>query len=155
MMKTLSPTVITLPWRPDAAEHYFAPVNHLPWAMLLHSGDAIHPYNRFDILVADPVTTLTTRAQETTVCTARTTTVTLDDPLHVLQTQLEALPFHPQPDPDLPFQGGALGLFGYDLGRRFEIFARYCRARYRFTRYGDWPLRLGADCRSPKNRWCR
>ncbi|EBW9486855.1 aminodeoxychorismate synthase component I, partial [Salmonella enterica subsp. enterica serovar Potsdam] len=121
MMKTLSPTVITLPWRPDAAEHYFAPVNHLPWAMLLHSGDAIHPYNRFDILVADPVTTLTTRAQETTVCTARTTTVTLDDPLHVLQTQLEALPFHPQPDPDLPFQGGALGLFGYDLGRRFEI----------------------------------
>ncbi len=56
-MKTLSPTVITLPWRPDAAEHYFAPVNHLPWAMLLHSGDAIHPYNRFDILVADPVTT--------------------------------------------------------------------------------------------------
>ncbi|MDI5823441.1 hypothetical protein MJI95_37115, partial [Salmonella enterica subsp. enterica serovar Kentucky] len=42
---------ITLPWRPDAAEHYFAPVNHLPWAMLLHSGDAIHPYNRFDILV--------------------------------------------------------------------------------------------------------
>lgn len=61
-MKTLSPTVITLPWRPDAAEHYFAPVNHLPWAMLLHSGDAIHPYNRFDILVADPVTTLTTRA---------------------------------------------------------------------------------------------
>ncbi|HCC1291444.1 TPA: aminodeoxychorismate synthase component I, partial [Salmonella enterica subsp. enterica serovar Paratyphi C] len=47
MMKTLSPTVITLPWRPDAAEHYFAPVNHLPWAMLLHSGDAIHPYNRF------------------------------------------------------------------------------------------------------------
>ncbi|EAA0509830.1 aminodeoxychorismate synthase component 1 [Salmonella enterica] len=121
MMKTLSPTVITLPWRPDAAEHYFAPVHHLPWAMLLHSGDAIHPYNRFDILVADPVTTLTTRAQETTVCTARTTTVTLDDPLHVLQTQLEALPFHPQPDPDLPFQGGALGLFGYDLGRRFEI----------------------------------
>lgn len=71
MMKTLSPTVITLPWRPDAAEHYFAPVNHLPWAMLLHSGDAIHPYNRFDILVADPVTTLTARAQETTVCTAR------------------------------------------------------------------------------------
>ncbi len=38
-----------------------------------------------------------------------------------MQTQLEALPFHPQPDPDLPFQGGALGLFGYDLGRRFEI----------------------------------
>ncbi|MGS9159920.1 hypothetical protein ACQWFT_26690, partial [Salmonella enterica subsp. enterica serovar Infantis] len=34
MMKTLSPTVITLPWRPEAAEHNYAPVNHLPWAML-------------------------------------------------------------------------------------------------------------------------
>ncbi|MGK4762932.1 aminodeoxychorismate synthase component I, partial [Salmonella enterica] len=66
MMKTLYPNVITFPWRPDAAEHYFEPVNHLPWAMLLHSGDGIHPYNRFDILVAAPVTTLTTRAQETT-----------------------------------------------------------------------------------------
>ncbi len=29
--------------------------------------------------------------------------------------------FSSQSDPDLPFQGGALGLFGYDLGRRFEI----------------------------------
>ncbi|QUJ04745.1 hypothetical protein KCP78_08175 [Salmonella enterica subsp. enterica] len=54
--------------------------------MLLHSGDAIHPFTTVLIfLVADPVTTLTTRAQETTVCTARTTTVTLDDPLHVLR----------------------------------------------------------------------
>ena len=53
----LSPAIITLPWRPDAAEHYFAPLSALPWAMLLHSGQADHPHNRFDILVADPVTT--------------------------------------------------------------------------------------------------
>ena len=33
----LSPAIITLPWRPDAAEHYFAPLSALPWAMLLHS----------------------------------------------------------------------------------------------------------------------
>ncbi|STS95869.1 para-aminobenzoate synthase component I [Klebsiella pneumoniae] len=48
----LSPAIITLPWRPDAAEHYFAPLSALPWAMLLHSGFADHPHNRFDILVA-------------------------------------------------------------------------------------------------------
>ncbi|WP_079774061.1 aminodeoxychorismate synthase component 1 [Salmonella bongori] len=120
MMKTLSPTVITLPWRQDAAEHYFAPISQLPWAMLLHSGNALHPYNRFDILVADPITTLITRAKDTTVRTAHSTTVSLNDPLQILQSQLEALSFHPLPDPDLPFQGGALGLFGYDLGRHFE-----------------------------------
>ncbi|HAK49663.1 MAG TPA: hypothetical protein DCM34_10785 [Salmonella bongori] len=112
MMKTLSPTVITLPWRQDAAEHYFAPISQLPWAMLLHSGNALHPYNRFDILVADPITTLITRAKDTTVRTAHSTTVSLNDPLQILQSQLEALSFHPLPDPDLPFQGGALGLFG-------------------------------------------
>jgi para-aminobenzoate synthetase component 1 len=56
-MKTLSPAVITLPWRQDAAERYFSTLSHLPWAML-HFGQADHPHNRFDILVADPVTTL-------------------------------------------------------------------------------------------------
>ena len=55
----LSPAIITLPWRPDAAEHYFAPLSALPWAMLLHSGFADHPHNRFDILVAAPRATHT------------------------------------------------------------------------------------------------
>ena len=54
-MKTLSPAVITLPWRQDAAEFYFSRLSHLPWAMLLHSGYADHPYSRFDIVVADPI----------------------------------------------------------------------------------------------------
>ncbi len=50
-MKTLSPAVITLPWRQDAAEFYFSRLTTLPWAMLLHSGYADHPYSRFDIVV--------------------------------------------------------------------------------------------------------
>lgn len=54
-MKTLSPAVITLPWRQDAAEFYFSRLSHLPWAMLLHSGYADHPYSRFDIVVAEPI----------------------------------------------------------------------------------------------------
>jgi para-aminobenzoate synthetase component 1 len=63
----LSPAIITLPWRPDAAEHYFAPLSALPWAMLLHSGFADHPHNRFDILVAAPRATLLTRGEQTWV----------------------------------------------------------------------------------------
>ncbi|HCN6952547.1 TPA: aminodeoxychorismate synthase component I, partial [Escherichia coli] len=66
-MKTLSPAVITLPWRQDAAEFYFSRLSHLPWAMLLHSGYADHPYSRFDIVVADPICTLTTFGKETVV----------------------------------------------------------------------------------------
>ena len=119
-MKTLSPAVITLPWRQDAAERYFSTLSHLPWAMLLHSGHADHPHNRFDILVADPVTTLVARATETVVQDGHATTRTLDDPMTVLHSALAAHKIHPEYHPDLPFQGGALGLFGYDLGRRFE-----------------------------------
>ena len=120
-MKTLSPAVITLPWRQDAAEYYFARLSHLPWAMLLHSGYASHVHNRFDIVVADPVCTLTTHGDETVVWKGENRTTTTDDPLRILQQALDRAHIQPTYNNDLPFQGGALGLFGYDLGRRFEI----------------------------------
>lgn len=115
-MNTRLPTVITLPWRADAAEFWFARLSHRPYAMLLHSGHADHPYSRFDILVADPLETLVTRGNLTTVGGLESS----DDPLTLLQLRLDALGLSASPHPDLPFQGGALGLFGYDLGRRYE-----------------------------------
>lgn len=119
-MKTLSPAVITLPRRQDAAEFYFSHLSHLPWAMLLHSGYADHPYSRFDIVVAEPICTLTTFGKETVVSESEKRTTTTDDPLQVLQQVLDRADIRPAHNEDLPFQGGALGLFGYDLGRRFE-----------------------------------
>ncbi|EKS9202421.1 aminodeoxychorismate synthase component 1 [Enterobacter cloacae] len=111
------PTVITLPWRTDAAEFWFARLSHLPWAMLLHSGHADHPYSRFDIVVADPVRTVTSENQPST-----------HDPLIQLQEAIDELGLSATPDPDLPFQGGALGVFGYDLGRRFETLPSVAKA---------------------------
>ena len=116
----LSPAIITLPWRPDAAERYFAPLSATPWAMLLHSGFADHPYSRFDIIVAEPRATLVTRGEQTCVCDGEGEFVSQDDPLQLLQQQLDRCQLTPQADDNLPFLGGALGLFGYDLGRRFE-----------------------------------
>lgn len=124
----LSPSVITLPWRADAAEHYFTPLRVTPWAMLLHSGNARHPHNRFDILVADPVMTLTTRGEVTTIDCGNSSRTTTDDPLRLLQQALEDCNIHPAASDDLPFQGGALGLLGYDLGRRFETLPTIARA---------------------------
>ncbi len=88
--------------------------------MLLHSGYADHPYSRFDIVVADPICTLTTLGKETVVSESEKRTTTTDDPLQVLQQVLDRADIRPTHNEDLPFQGGALGLFGYDLGRRFE-----------------------------------
>lgn len=78
--------------------------------MLLHSGYAEHPYSRFDIVVADPICTLTTYGSETVLCKGETRTTTADDPLTVLQQALERANIHPSHNDDLPFQGGALGL---------------------------------------------
>lgn len=35
--------------------------------MLLYSGGASHPHNRFDILVAQPILTLTTHGEQTAI----------------------------------------------------------------------------------------
>lgn len=117
-VKTL--TYQTLPYQPDALLQQFAPLAHQAWAMLLHSGFAEHAHNRFDILVADPRVTLTTRGEQTEIISVQGRELSLDDPFSLLQQQLDKfsppIPSHP----DLPFLGGALGLFGYDLGRRVE-----------------------------------
>ncbi len=81
------------------------------------------PHSRFDILVADPKITLTTHGDKTVIVSDQGQETSLADPFSLLQQQLDkfapAMPAHP----DLPFQGGALGLFGYDLGRRVEKIA--------------------------------
>ena len=116
----LHPSTMTLPWRQDAAEYYFAPLSASPWAMMLHSGYAEHPYSRYDIVVAEPRNTLVTRGEITTISSEGEAITSADDPLHLLQQALDGCGFAGQPLADLPFTGGAVGLFGYDLGRRFE-----------------------------------
>lgn len=112
--------VITLPWQPDALMAHFAALNHQPWAMLLHSGFADHAHNRFDILVADPKITLQTRGELTEICAPDGIRTSGECPLALVKACLASLDICPEADPVLPFQGGAVGLFGYDLGRRFE-----------------------------------
>ncbi|MGP0154784.1 aminodeoxychorismate synthase component 1 [Pantoea ananatis] len=109
-----------LRYSPDALTHYFSRIAHLPWAMLLSSGHADHSDNRFDILTADPLTTLTTRGRITEIRHGHGHENSEDDPLSLVKHYCNALGISPTRHPDLPFVGGALGLFGYDLGRRFE-----------------------------------
>ncbi len=88
--------------------------------MLLTSGHAEHADNRFDVLTADPRATLVTQGDVTTLERDGETRCSAEDPLRLVQQQCDALGLRPDGRDDLPFQGGALGLFGYDLGRRFE-----------------------------------
>ena len=101
----------------------FERVAHLPWAIFLDSGQALNAatgksgsqYGRFDILVAEPVATLVTRGVTTTISANGNITVSTDDPFLLLKNLLKK---YPAPKTDLPFAGGALGYFAYDLGRK-------------------------------------
>ncbi|WP_126355905.1 aminodeoxychorismate synthase component 1 [Cedecea lapagei] len=115
-----TPDFYELSWHPDAVQRAFQPFSSQPWAMLLHSGFAEHPHNRFDIMVADPLATLVTRGRETVIERDGQVTHHVESPLELLQKTLDSVGLAPKPHSDLPFCGGALGLFGYDLGRWFE-----------------------------------
>ncbi len=111
-----------LEYAPEFALHLFSCIQHQPWAMLLRSASETHIDSRFDVLVANPIATLETIADSTQVETPSNAYSTQDDPFTLLhQLQEQWLPHVAlNIELDLPFVGGALGYFSYDLGRRVE-----------------------------------
>lgn len=105
-----------LPYFEDSAALF------LPWAersgsVFLDSGYPHCRQGRYDILAAEPVATLLTRGHLTEIRAAGAITLSPEDPFALLNAQLGIQ--QPQ-HPDLPFCGGAIGYFGYDLARRLE-----------------------------------
>lgn len=96
---------------------WFNAIRHLPHAIWLDSGRPESTYGRFDILSASPAITLKTRANTTVI--ARGDGVehsSKENPFRLLREQLITT----APLDEVPFTGGALGYFAYDLGRRLE-----------------------------------
>ncbi|THF69941.1 MAG: aminodeoxychorismate synthase component I, partial [Methylophaga nitratireducenticrescens] len=111
------PLCAELPYQIDS-ELLFAAIRDLPWAVFLDSAMTEGENGRFDIIAADPFITLQTRDQTTTIEYRDTAgQQSCDDPFGLLQCILQQ---YAQPLSDLPFCGGAIGYFGYDLGRRIE-----------------------------------
>jgi len=112
--RRLSP--IALPYRENSAL-LFETVADWPWAVFLDSGRHDPVQSRYDIIAADPWATVTTRGGMTEIRTRDSVRISPEDPLVLLREMV-----HPRADPigPLPFYGGAIGYFGYDLGRRFE-----------------------------------
>ncbi len=89
--------------------------------MLLESAGPLGADNGVDIISADPLAALETRGLATTLTRHGETSEHHEDPLTLLaRTQQQLLGELDLCATRLPFIGGALGLFGYDLGRRFE-----------------------------------
>jgi len=101
----------------------FTPLSSLPWAIWLDSCESEHINSQFDIMVWQPAITLTTKKQTTTIHNLLNGTVELSDldPLTLVNTYQNKLFNSPiKSHVNLPFIGGAVGYFSYDLGRRFE-----------------------------------
>ncbi|MGI9213263.1 MAG: aminodeoxychorismate synthase component I [Methylococcaceae bacterium] len=94
----------------------------LPWAersgsVFLDSGYPHSRQGRYDILAAEPTTTLVTRGQLTEIRANGQISLSPEDPFTLLQAHLGPLQAE---HPHLPFCGGAIGYFAYDLARRLE-----------------------------------
>ncbi len=109
-----------LPYRPDSAE-LFEAIADEPWAVFLDSGRPRSTAGRMDILAARPFATLVTRGGMTEIRQSGSgpladASLSPADPFELLRQTLAADGL----DSPLPFAGGAIGYFSYDLGRRVE-----------------------------------
>ena len=95
----------------------FARVADRPWAVYLDSGQPASQYGHYDIIACDPFMTLSTIDGETVIRDQAGHRRAADDPFKLLKA---ALADYPATACALPFCGGALGYFAYDLGRRIE-----------------------------------
>jgi para-aminobenzoate synthetase component 1 len=115
----MTTTTREIPYHPDSAER-FAGLLAEPWAMFLDSGRPFGAAGGFDVLVAEPVATLVTRGAESEIRRGPASEMSDADPFRLVRRLLaEYRPAEVAPV-GLPFVGGAVGYFGYDLARRIE-----------------------------------
>lgn len=103
----------------DIFSHY----SRQTWAMLLDSAGNQHPNARFDILVAEPIATITSKHNSTEIwhCQSGQTVSTNECPIAVLKNYSQQFSDSvAKSAEELPFMVGMLGYFSYDLARRFE-----------------------------------
>ncbi len=106
-----------LPYHPNSSA-LFQRLRKLPWPVFLDSGKPASEQGRYDILAADPFITLTTIGGLTQIKLAGEQHESREDPFSLLREQLQ--PVRDVDDSQLPFSGGAIGFFGYDLCRLIE-----------------------------------
>ncbi len=104
-----------LAYQPDSSV-LFEAIRDLDWPVFLDSANTDD--SRYDIMAASPFITLQTSDQVTTINNNDgSVEQSSNDPFELLQSTLMQ---YAQVANELPFSGGAIGYFGYDLGRRIE-----------------------------------
>lgn len=115
-MSVIKPMVHELPYYQDSAA-LFAPWLDQPWTIFLDSAYPRSKQGRYDIFAAQPFQTLVTRGGMTEIRTEKSVMLSPEDPFQLIKQALG--PPVPAIKP-VPFCGGAMGYFAYDLARRLE-----------------------------------
>jgi para-aminobenzoate synthetase component I len=116
MRHMTAPLIKKLPYHPDSSQ-LFQKLKHLPWAAFLDSSFPESQQGRYDIITANPYQRLQTRGAITSITQGKKSYTTTANPFQLLKTGLT--PSIPTLD-NIPFPGGALGFFAYDLARQSE-----------------------------------
>ena len=117
-----TPLVTELPYQPESST-LFETIADLPWAVYLDSGHHHPSQSRYDILSAQPYARLITRGALTEIH-AEGVALSREDPFALVRRFLDIAPARGE---RLPFSGGAIGYFGYDLSRRLETLPAHAR----------------------------
>ncbi len=111
----------SLPYFSDSAA-LFAPFADEAWAVFLDSGYPRSAQGHYDIISANPVCTLVTHGDTTTITSTNEVIISTENPFELVKSELTRYgELFESPDFDLPFNGGAIGYFAYDLARRLEF----------------------------------
>ncbi len=113
------PTTFLLPYFADSAALFSAWADQ-PWAVFLDSGHPSSQQGRYDIIAAEPLCTLVTHGGTTTITSASEVIQSQADPFLLVKQKLQDFAGRAVNISGLPFNGGAIGYFSYDLARRLE-----------------------------------
>ncbi len=99
----------------------FTALEHLPYSLFLDSADKNHKSSRYSFILSNPIETIESKNGVTTITNWDEQTSEQVDPFECLNARMKHWRENAETLDGLPpFQGGAAGLFGYDLGRSIE-----------------------------------
>ncbi|MCV2508431.1 MAG: aminodeoxychorismate synthase component I [Candidatus Lightella neohaematopini] len=116
----MSLNLITLPYKDNFSLSLLLKLYNKSWTMLLHSGRSNNQNCRYDIFVTDPVIKLVTYGKVTKIQHKNNILFSNENPFLLVNNYLNKLKIKTSFNSEIPFQGGAVGIFGYDLIRNIE-----------------------------------
>ncbi len=99
----------------------FLAIKHMPYSLLLDSSDRKHPNSRYSFVMCNPIETIEAIEGKVTITNWEQKLSMSGDPFTLLQSRIKSWIENSDHIANMPpFQGGAAGLFSYDLGRYLE-----------------------------------